>query len=162
MTDMTTPGAGEGERWEKQHLGPDEDNPFRNHFLFWAVKDSYSRLAVCFAEKDADLIVKLHNAREADQQTIAKLEGEVSMWKMLHEMAVIEHEACHDEGAHYKREEWQQTIAELRKALEVAEKLAVDALGQAYEEGSFGGVTLDTLKKLVKALAAIAATEEGA
>jgi chromosome segregation ATPase len=162
---MTTPGASEGERWEKQHLGSDEDNPFRDHFLFWAVKDGYSRLAVCFAEKDADQIVADHNARAAEQ-TIADLRASnrvlsgmlAKSMKELHaqdttiaelraQIQYLGRQLGHRERG---QEAAEQTIAELRKALE--------AIATTDHEDMNAGYTAWVLS--TEALAAIAATEK--
>jgi hypothetical protein len=70
---QTTPGAGEGERWAKE---------FRPGMGLFVVQSTEGRIvAIGLLEADADLIVKLHNAREADQQTIADLRAETERWQ---------------------------------------------------------------------------------
>ncbi len=124
---QTTPGAGEGERWVVGEQ--DDDRMYPVYYM--AEGDTYSELAVCWTRRTADLIVKLHNEREADQQTIANLETVVYAYKRAAENA-------------------EQTIAELRKALE--EIAATD------HEDMNAGYTAWVLS--TEALAAIAATEE--
>ncbi len=68
---MTTPGAGEGERWEVSHAGGQ---------AWWADKGNISLGG--FDNRDIAAMVannlnQLEQAREADQQTIAELRAEL-------------------------------------------------------------------------------------
>jgi hypothetical protein len=167
MTDMTTPGAGEGERWETVE--------YKNGaYSFWSVVSMpmNRQVAQCLTEADADLIVRLHNerattedssvvqAREADQQTIADLREE----RVAH-LQIIKDEL-------QNREWFEQTIAELRKALDAVVAVAdkgpgvlaeiqlmprklQDARLKEHNHESDAAIALAR-----KALAAIAATEE--
>ncbi len=94
-------------------------------------------------------MTKLHDEREADQQTIANLETVVHAYKRAAENA-------------------EQTTRELRKALEQAgralEKGRIMALTPGLQTMIDWEVWLDTMVYPVlrsEALAAIAATEEG-
>ncbi len=131
MTDTTTPGAGEGERWEKFEEKWEYQGIIQN--AGWTIRtvsdhEASPPIATCMVEADADLICSLHNAREADQQTIANLETVVHAYKRAAENA-------------------EQTTRELRKAL----KRVVNA---GYGEGITRQWAYD------KACKALAATKE--
>ncbi len=111
---MTTPGAGEGERWE---VGP--ESPFG---WGWPVTRKGVGTFGCSTLGDAqtacDYLNKLHNAREADQQTIADLKVNNRVLGAMVAKAMKELRTQ------------DTTIAELRKALEVARKECKSAVNE--------------------------------
>ncbi len=168
---MTTPGAGEGERWQVGEQ--DDDRMYPVYYM--AEGDTYSELAVCWTRRTADLICSLHNAREADQQTIANLEAVVHAYKRAAENAeqtIARQEADLDrlsglittsmigrkaDALSKQVAQQAQGIRELRKALEEIANWPRIIAGTA---GYFGvdGEGMALIAR--KALATIAATEE--
>ncbi len=105
-TAQPTPGAGEGKRWEK--VGAEEiKGPTGNVKMaqIYVPNQGFGQ-NLYGPEWLIDEVMKLHNARVADQQTIADLRAELAnAYRELHEIS--DFVATTDD-----------TIAELRKALE--------------------------------------------
>jgi hypothetical protein len=129
---QTTPGAGEGERWRVVQSGGGRWKTF----VRWLVREGDKTIATCADEVDADLICTLHSERT----------------HLVSRDAYVEMRDA--------RETDQQTIAELRKALEAAKgTLSAYLLFVNQDEIPTPEQCREMTEEVADALAAIAATE---
>ncbi len=141
---MTNQPDGGEQQWHKEHLGP--DSPFAQHYLFWAVRDDYSRLAFTAAEIDADRIIADHAAALKAEQSREPVHvcarcGKPNSYHTT--MGANDIPYDDQDGHEYISTRWQdwqrkleQTEAALRVALMALEKIRQDA-AQSYERSTW-------------------------
>lgn len=61
---------------------------------------------------------RIYDGPRVLKETEASLRAAVEGMELQLQLTQAEHASCHDEAAHYKREEWQQEIAKLKERIQ--------------------------------------------